>query len=72
VAFVQTACGYHNMEAGADLFSAVNVPFWEYALPAFDAAGTIIAGPSSYAVRASALQVRRRGHAGSGCFASGQ
>jgi hypothetical protein len=60
------------MEAGADLFSAVNVPFWEYALPAFDAAGTIIAGPSSYAVRASALQVRRRGHAGSGCFASGQ
>jgi cellulose synthase/poly-beta-1,6-N-acetylglucosamine synthase-like glycosyltransferase len=56
VSFVQAAAAYHNMEAGADLFSAINVPFWEYVLPAFDASGSIVPSTCSYAVRASALQ----------------
>jgi cellulose synthase/poly-beta-1,6-N-acetylglucosamine synthase-like glycosyltransferase len=55
VALCLTPQGYHNVRPDGDIFNNVNLGFWEYILPGYDAFGYIACTGTNFALRANAL-----------------
>ncbi len=55
MALCLTPQGYHNIRPDGDIFNNVNLGFWEYILPGYDAFGYIACTGTNFALRANAL-----------------
>lgn len=55
VALCLTPQGYHNVLPDSDIFNNVNLAFWEYILPGYDAWGYVSCTGTNFALRASAV-----------------
>ncbi len=56
MALCLTPQGYHNIRPGTDIFNNVNLGFWEYILPGYDALGYIACTGTNFALRVNALR----------------
>lgn len=55
VSLCLTPQGYHNVLPDSDIFNNVNLAFWEYILPGYDAWGYVSCTGTNFALRSSAV-----------------